>query len=343
MTLATALTAIGRDPAARAAMIDLLVAYEKHPDHRHTRVREDVTGPIADALHAEAGVVRKTLRNGLVFDFPYASKIARDFVLADPALPDHVWEPQTTRLLLHLASGGGDAIVGGAYFGDQAIPVAAALRGRGRCYAFEPDVDQAAMLENNAGLNGLDNLEVDRRALWHTAGVRLAFRGADSTTGAAEGGDDVNATTVDAYAADRAIWRIALVMLDVEGGETAILQGMAATIARDRPAIVFETHARYVDWSQGLAATPACALLAKAGYTILAVRDFQSNVELARCPIELVPLDSAFLDGPPHGFNLVAVPDGAMLSDPAFRIVPGVSPKYLRHGDSRLHHPMGGL
>ena len=76
---------------------------------------------------------------------------------------------------------------------------------------------------------------------------------------------------------------------------------------------------------------------------MLAVRDFQSNVNLQGTPIELVPLDSVYLEGPPHGFNLVAVADPAVLAGSMFRIVPDVSPKLLRHRGAPLHRPSGGV
>ena len=54
-------------------------------------------------------------------------------------------------------------------------------------------------------------------------------------------------------------------------------------------------------------------------------------------------MDDIYLEGPPHGFNMVAVKDPAIFSGPDYRIVEGVSPKYLRHKDPALHHPVGGL
>ena len=60
-------------------------------------------------------------------------------------------------------------------------------------------------------------------------------------------------------------------------------------------------------------------------------------------PIELVPLDSVYLEGPPHGFNMVAVKDTTVFDGPGYSIVKGVSPKYLRHKDPKLHHPVGGV
>mgnify|MGYP003600834230 CR=1 FL=1 len=65
--------------------------------------------------------------------------------------------------------------------------------------------------------------------------------------------------------------------------------------------------------------------------------------EMPGQPVEQVPIDSVYLDGPPHGFNMLAVPDAARVQGSAFRIVEGVSPKLLPHKDPHLHHPVGGF
>ena len=104
-----------------------------------------------------------------------------------------------------------------------------------------------------------------------------------------------------------------------------------------------ELHRSYADCSQGLRATPLCALLLGLGYTVFAVRDINSHREMPGQPVELVPLDTVYLEGPPHGFNMLAVHDADRVSGPAFRIVEGVSPKLLPHRDRHLHHPVGGF
>src|SRR4051812_49729599 len=118
MRLDEALARLGACPIAREQVV---AACRELEAKAGPAVRDEVTGPIVDALHAEAGVVTKSLANGLVLEFLYRSKIARDFVLSAPPAPDHVWEPQTTKLLLHLARGARNVVVGGAYFGDQAV------------------------------------------------------------------------------------------------------------------------------------------------------------------------------------------------------------------------------
>lgn len=338
-----ALKVLGRDAATRARIIAALQDYERLPERRFTTVRDDVTGPIVDALHASIGVVRKELSNGMVFEFPYRSKIARDFVMSVPEKPDHVWEPQTTKLLIHLSRTTNAVIVGGAYFGDQAILIAEALRGRGTCHAFEADAYQAAMLERNAALNGLDNVRVNAIALWSDSVSHLRFVGSDALASTVAADDGVPTITIDDYAASSGIARVGLIMLDLEGGELQVLRGAERVLSDDAPHVVFEIHRSYVDWSAGLHNTDVVRYLASFGYTLFAVRDFQSNYDLDGRPIELVPIETAYLEGPPHGCNVLAIRDTGVIANDAFRITPNVSPKLLLHRDPKLHHPTGGL
>lgn len=338
-----ALARLGRDAATRTRVIELLQAFERLPEYRWTTVRDDVTGPVVDALHSDVEVIRKELSNGLIFEFLYRSKIARDFVMSTPSRPDHVWEPQTTRLLVHLARNAKNVLIGGAYFGDQAVIVAHAMRESGMCHAFEADAQQASMLQRNAALNGLQNVRVDMRALWSDSVSHLQFVGHDAVASMIAAESGVPTTTIDDYAESRGIERFDLIMLDLEGGELPVLRGAERQLRAHGPHLIFEVHRAYTDWSAGLHNTELVRYLSALGYTALAIRDFQSNYDLSGRPIELVPVEHAYLDGPPHGFNVLAVKDTAVISGTDFRIVPGVSPKLLLHRDPRLHHPTGGL
>jgi FkbM family methyltransferase len=350
MRLDEALAKLGGDPIARERVLEACREFEALPENVGTTVREDVTGPIVDALHADAGVVTKALANGLVLEFLYRSKIARDFVLSTPATPDHVWEPQTTKLLLHLARDADDVVVGGAHFGDQAVPLAAALAGHGGiCHAFEPDPDQAGMLARNAQRNGLANLRVNTLGLWDHDAARLVLMGDDafaSSRPAGEGEDAFPAMTIDSYLDGAGVEEVELIVLDVEGAELAALRGARRRLELPpgrAPQLVFEIHRSYVDWSDGLEQTEILRYLAELGYSAYAVRDFQSNRDLGGRPIELVPPETAYLEGPPHGFNVLATKEPALIEDGPFVLSPGTSPKLLAHRDPALHHPAGGL
>ncbi len=315
--LLQAMHRLGRDPALRHDLIELL----RRAEHRLEgagAVRDDITGPIADALHDEHDRYEKILADGTRFRFLFRTKIARDFLMAEREHPSHVWEPQTTRLLLRLARDlRGDALVGGAYFGDQAILLARRVQPLHRLvHCFEPNAEQAAMLAENVQANRLLNVVVQRAGLWSSSNVRLKLDGFDSFANAVDAApgdhDAFDTVSIDDYRARHAL-HIGLIQLDIEGAEFAALRGAEATLAQDRPDVVFEVHRHYVDWSRGLLETDLCRHLLRLGYTLYALRDFNSHREMGQRPIELVPADSVVLDGPPHGFNMLALQDPSRL------------------------------
>jgi FkbM family methyltransferase len=285
-----------------------------------------------------------------VFEFLYRSKIARDFVLSVPDKPDHVWEPQTTKLVLHLVREAAHVVVGGAYFGDHAVLLAHALAGSGGvCHAFEPDPEQAGMLARNAAHNGLTNVRVNTLGLWDDDTTRLRLIGDDAHAASAPAGAHMSsfpATTLDAYLDGLGVGAVELIVLDIEGAELAALRGARGRLALppgQAPHLVFEVHRAYVDWSGGLDATEILRYLAGFGYSAYAVRDVQSNWDFGGRPIELIPSGTAYLEGPPHGFNVLATKDHSVIDNGPFVFAPGVSPKLLAHRDPALHHPAGGL
>ena len=91
---------------------------------------------------------------------------------------------------------------------------------------------------------------------------------------------------------------------------------------------------------QVLEATDIVRHVRDRGYEVFAVRDYHSNHPMHGEPVELIPCDSIYLEGPPHGFNMVGVKDPSLLGSPFFRIVRGVSPKLLLHRDPGLHQPL---
>jgi FkbM family methyltransferase len=346
-----ALARIAENEAWRRAFIRELLAFEAAIDAPGVDVREEITGPLADALFDDDQVIRKTLSSGVVFEFLYRSKIARDFVMSQPEAPDHAWEPQTSRILVNLAKTAEQVVIGGAYFGDHAILIAREIASAGGVvHAFEPNSEQRAMLTRNAELNGLSNIRPRPEGLWSDSSTSLKLVGYDSfaTAEVAEAGadDGFQTVTIADYLAAAGIGRLDLIVLDIEGAELGALKGAEPFLAKPKgeaPNILFEVHRHYVDWSNGLPNTEIVRLLTDHGYAVFALRDFNSNYDLSGRPIELIPADAVHLEGPPHGFNMVAVKDPAIFETDAYRIVRDVSPKLLRHKDPKLHHPVGGL
>lgn len=340
--LRQALHKLGRDESLRRELMDWLVRAEARFG-RSVSVRDDITGPIIDALHDDADRYEKVISDGTKFEFLYRTKIARDFLLSQPSVPDHVWEPQTTRLLTHLAeTSSGDVLIGGAYFGDHAVLLGRQLHAAGRrVHCFEPNDDQRAMLARNASLNSLMNLDIHSLGLWNESSARLRLAGFDSFANAVPASDEQSGfqtITVDDYMV-RSGRTLSVLMLDIEGAELQALRGAQKTLERDRPSVVFEVHREYVDWSAGLQSTEICRLLINQGYSLYAVRDFNTNQDMRGRKVELVPAATVYLEGPPHGFNMLAVSADFPIDHAMFSIIDGVSPKLLWHKEPALHHP----
>jgi len=87
---------------------------------------------------------------------------------------------------------------------------------------------------------------------------------ADPTVG------QVEVTTIDVFAAEQQLDRIALIKVDVEGWEAAVLRGAARVIDACRPAIVFEYDPAYVARSASSGAELSSWLHAR-GYRLFAL------------------------------------------------------------------------
>lgn len=346
------LTEIGGNAAGRDKIVGLLKEIEKTvklPINRS--IREELTGPMTDAMFKNAGVLKKTLKDGTVFNFVYRSKIARDIILSPDENPDHVFEPQTTKLFLHLAKGAMHIVIGGAYAGDHAIVGAKAIAAHGgTVHGFEPCDEQRALLIRNARANKVTrNVKAVGLGLWDNNATTLELIGDDAFAHAVplrgkakKGAITFPATSIEAYASRAKIGKIDLILMDIEGSELPALKGAEKFLNQpvgEAPDIIFEVHSYYVDWSKGLGNSEIVTYLRGLGYHVYAVRDFQSNVPMPDCKIELIAPEHVHLEGPPHGFNMLAVKDLKTVKDPLFRIVKKVSPKLLAHKDPRLHAP----
>lgn len=343
--LMNALQLLGRDRVARFKVLELCRDIERILAYKGS-CRDEITGPIVDALHNEDDEYQKQLIDGTRVAYLYRTKIARDLLFSSQTDITHFWEPQTTKLLIHLARlSQGDFVVGGAYFGDQAILVAKEIQDRGSSvHCFEPNTAQAAMLKKNADLNKLDNVSITMNALWDSPNQSMRLDGFDSFANviSTDSDDGFLTETIDEFTLSRD-FKVGVIQLDIEGSELRALKGGERILKRDKPYVVFELHRSYVDWSEGLRNTEICEFLLSLDYSVYAIRDVNSHHEMANHLVELVEIDHVYLEGPPHGFNMVAFPKGASINDENFRIMRNVSPKLLPHKDPVLHHPTEGF
>ncbi len=340
--LAPALAHAGTNEHLRNAIFDALRRAEIEADNP-AQFREQVRWPLILALLSAAKTHRVVLQNGLVFDVSPDSRIEKALLLSTEAHPDHVWEPQTTKLLTALATDARNVIVGGAYIGDHVAFIAHAMANTGTVHAFEPSNHSFDRLLHHVTVNDLKNVVAHRLGLWDISDVALQLEG-DLALGSSIPMIDperaFNSVSIDDYVRSQNLKPVDLIMLDTEGGEENSLIGARETIERDSPNIVFEIHRNFVDWSGGLENTSIVKLLTSQGYDVFAIRDFHNNYPMAGTPIEVIPVDEVYLEGPPHGFNTLATKDRNLIDRLGLRVVRGVSPKLLLERDPALHLPL---
>jgi len=350
ISLINSLGLIGQNESLRIRHLQLCREIEETIHLINRSVRDEVTGPIIDALHSGVGILKKPVKPGLIFYYRYTSKLARELVMGEEDEPDHVWEPQTTKLLAYLCQDVEHAVIGGAYFGDQAVIISKYMADRGGiCHAFEPNRNSFNLLCLNKEQNSLDNLKCSCMGLWSADDKKIILVGKEDLTAHPEltGGEateeGIPTVSINRYGAKNSIDQIGLIMLDLEGGEYEALRGADAYLsqpAEKAPAVVFEIHSNYCDWSQGLDRTEIIQYLKGFDYHVYAIRDYQGHVPMGNSPIELIEPDRTYLLGPPHGFNMLAVKKTAFVQSNLFRLCYDVSPKLLKHKDPNLHHPM---
>lgn len=307
-----------------------------------SQIREKLTGPLVDLLFKNNGIRCKTLSNGIKFQFVHQNKITRDFILSPQEKPDFVWEPQTSRILLHFSLHAKNVLVGGAYIGDHAILIANQIKKNGGvCHTFEPDAKAIEFLKRNAKINDIDNIRINQLALWQESGKLIKLEGEDVLGSSVEiaSGDGISTVTIDDYVTTNKLDKLNLIMLDIEGGEYNALKGAKKVLEKLSTILIFETHSLYNDWSNGLHNAEVMLYVKSMGYDLYAIRDFHSNVATSDLKIELIPIDRTDISGPPHGFNVLAVPDSSLLNDNLFSIVKDVSPKLFVDRNTKMNLP----
>ncbi|HEV2834297.1 MAG TPA: FkbM family methyltransferase [Pyrinomonadaceae bacterium] len=342
--LADALALAGQDEQLRESVFEALRAAELRAANPAT-FREQIRWPLILSLLRDVNGHRVVLESGVMFDVTPDSRIEKALLLSSVAHPDHVWEPQTTKLLVALAAGTSNVVVGGAYMGDQVLLIAKSSATM--VHAFEPMQHAFDRLLHHIKINHIDNVSAHRFALWHSSNLDLRLEGHLALASAMPAqdkqqipGELSKSLTIDDYVSSQHLGAVELIMLDTEGGEENALLGGRETIAQYHPNIVFEIHRNFVDWTNGLEKTSIVAFLTSQGYEVFAIRDFHNNYPMSGYPIEIIPVSQVYLEGPPHGFNVLATKDRELGNRLGLRVVKNVSPKLLLEKDPALHFPL---
>jgi len=217
------------------------------------------------------------------------------------------YEEHFAELFRCLVSPGDRCVDVGANVGVHTVRLAKLVGSGGEVIALEPDEELAHRAHRNIMLNQLSNAHVINAAASDEAGgevklyrpdARDTNRGRASLlrhcylTGSAA---TVPVVTIDEICPGP----VALIKIDVEGHEAAVVRGAAATIDRDSPAVIFEYAPEFLhDASQS-----PFGWLADRGYELLRIRHIRNGVT-GRGRLALDHLSEL----PAMGGNILAVP-----------------------------------
>jgi FkbM family methyltransferase len=119
----------------------------------------------------------------------------------------------------------------------------------GQVYAFEPVLENAAMIRHNCELNGIEQVTVWDTAVSDKSGfgnLQLAhYSGGAALSVSAPPPDfkgiiQVGLITLDDFSNKNGVLPPSMVKIDVEGAEIHVLRGMVGTIKKHKPIIIFE-------------------------------------------------------------------------------------------------------
>jgi FkbM family methyltransferase len=203
------------------------------------------------------------------------------------------YEPDTTRVIRGLLSPGQVMIDVGANIGYFSMVGARAVGAQGRVVAFEPAAGVRDALQKNLRLNAIGNVEVRDEALAARSGTIEFFTGPEHDTGLASLRElPGSARTLVKQVRFDEIWQsdkpVTLIKIDVEGAETAVLEGMERCLARDSPHLIVEVTDEYLR-GMGSSAASLVTLLQRHGYSMFRIdadrlRPVASVERLIDCP-----------------------------------------------------------
>jgi FkbM family methyltransferase len=221
------------------------------------------------------------------------------------------FEKHFAELFSYLVGPGDRCVDVGANVGVHTVRLARLVGADGEVIAIEPNPEVVQRTRRNISLNGLANVRVIGAAASDRTGEMRLFRPSPQDTNRARASLMHHAyltgatTTVPLVTLDGVCdgAPVALIKIDVEGHEAAVVRGAADTISRYAPSIVFEYAPELLD--DVVAQTPF-DWLAERGYEIFRIR-WARHVLTGRGRLVFEPLPEL----PPIGGDLLAVAGAA--------------------------------
>ena len=322
--------------------------------------KKEIAYPIIDDLFKNhiknKKIFKKKLKNNYEIFYNLNSRITKDFFLSKSKFPDHVTEPQTTKLLSRILKKNLDKhiILGGAFIGDMAIPLAYYLKNitSKKIHCFECDQESRKMLGINIQANKIQCIKNNYHALNNVNNnLYINTLGSSLTSLSKKKGKynkKIKSVTIDSYCRNNNIKSVSVIHIDIEGNELNALKGAQKLISAKKsqaPDIIFEYY-NYNNFAQkklgklSLTNSKIILYLKKYNYYCYAIRDFSSNIGKSLKNIEIIPIDKIYHKQLPYCFNIYCTKDKNNISLYKLKLCNNVNPKLLSFEDKKFHWPI---
>ncbi len=233
---------------------------------------------------------RKVLRHGIAYDLDIADLIDWAIYFG--------FSQKSKERLFGLVRPGDTVIDIGTNIGEMVLTFAKIVTPTGRVYGFEPDPINNAKCRRNISLNGFNNITLEPLALAHEASTfnlaciddRNPGMNRIVPEGYAGQATRIKAVPFDEYVRSKAIDRIDVIKIDVEGFEHNVLKGAEATIERLRPKLFIEVCDEFLR-GNATSATELVSWLRRRSYSITNAADgatIDEKTNLSGCAIDIV-------------------------------------------------------
>ena len=194
----------------------------------------------------------------------------------------------------------------GANIGEFAIRASVLVGPQGSVHAFEAAPVTFSHLVENIALNSLANVTASQVIICDELDPKTFYlsRGSDSGSSSLVPAHDfsgttveVQATTLDAYAADHGVSHVDLLKLDIEGAELRALRGATGLLSGPHPPIIVTEYHSQVAARAGVDLNETTRFLTSYGYSVRKMGKSANQLDLDTTHGEV--------------FNVLALPESA--------------------------------
>jgi FkbM family methyltransferase len=212
---------------------------------------------------------------------------SRDTILLETFSQDE-YEVATTKVIKKFVKEEMNVINIGANIGYFTLLIARQVGPKGKVISFEPSLTTAKFLQQNIDANGYKNVEVHAKAVSNKSGISNLWIGGSSTHNFVSelkaqsypqlSNIQVETTTMDDFLKNRDP-RIDFILMDAEGSEKYILEGMQQTL-ENNPHLEIITE--YNPYALRLAETDGCSfldLIENLGFSIFLIDEIYGKIK----------------------------------------------------------------